>query len=49
LEKQNALLYSVVIGEDSAFAKISKQELSTGIHRLEYQVSTDGVVLGEDK
>lgn len=49
LEKQNALLYSVILGEDSDVAGLCKQDFSTGIHELDYQVSADGVVLGQDR
>ncbi len=49
LEKQNALLYAVVLEEDSDLAAISKQDFSTGIHQLDYQASVDGLVLGKEK
>lgn len=39
----------MVLGEDSDFAAISKQDLSTGIHQLDYEASTDGLVLGKEE
>ncbi len=49
LEKQNALLYAVVLGEGSKYAKVSNRDMSAGIHQLDYQVSTDGLVLGKEQ
>ncbi len=47
LEKQNALLYAVILEEDSEFASISKRNMREGITQLDYRASTEGMILGK--
>lgn len=49
LEKQNALLYAIILRDGSDFAGISKQDMSIGLRQLDYQVDAEGVILGKDR
>ncbi len=49
LEKQNALLYAIILKEDTAYANLCSRDMNIGIEQLDYQVSADGMVLEQDK
>ncbi len=48
LQKQNALLYTVVLGEGTDFADRSDQDMNVGIKELEYDLTVDDGILLAD-
>jgi uncharacterized membrane protein YfhO len=49
LEKQNALLYAVILDKETAYAKIINQDMSVGIKRLDVTIDAEeGIVIDED-
>lgn len=48
LEKQNALMYAVILEEKSDYAKVTDQDMGIGIEKLDFDIYTDGsITFGE--
>lgn len=48
LEKQNALMYAVILEKESAYAKPASQDMSIGIEQLNYKEKSSPRVIVED-